>query len=191
MQQIAAATDEPLAGHRVFVASRAAALAMWGEAGLRDIAARLPEDVRDAVVDSAVIAEPWLPERWVMAWQDAVWSGPAREDEPTFRRYIQKVVDAGFGRVRRLLVNLVTPATLCTRAAELWLDEHTHGEITARPEGHVVTIRLRAHPYVERPVARMVMAESLRHAASLTRAKQVTEAHRLDGDTLVVMLTWR
>lgn len=190
-QIVAATVDEPMAGQRVFVASRAAAVAMWGDAVLRDIGARLPDEIRAALVDTAILVDPWLPERWVMAWQEAAWMGPAHEDEATFRRYVDRVVDAGFGRVRRLLVNLVTPATLCTRAAELWLDEHTHGDISAQPDGRVVTIRLRAHPYVERPVARLVMAESLRHAASLTRAKDVEETHRLDGDTLEVRLTWR
>ena len=181
---------EACAGSRVFVASRVAALAMYGADGLKDIATRLPEAAR-VVADNALITEKWLPEDWIMAWHDAVWHGPARTDDDAFRNYVRRVVDAGFGRVRRLLVNLVTPATLCNRAAELWHDEHTHGEITAHPEGNVVTIRLRAHPYVMKPVSRLVMAESLRHAASLTRAKDVNELHHLDGDTLEVKLTWR
>ena len=120
---------EPCAGQRVFVASRAAAVELYGDGGLREIADRLPPDVRGALIDSAIITEPWLPERFVMAWQEAVYGGPAKTSEDEFRRYVHKVVDSGFGRVRRLLVNLVTPATLCTRAAELWHDEHTHGEI--------------------------------------------------------------
>ncbi|MDB4966136.1 MAG: hypothetical protein JWN44_1825 [Myxococcales bacterium] len=181
---------EALAASRVFVSSRVAALEMYGNEGLKAISAGLPEEAR-VVADTALITEKWLPETWIMAWQEAVWHGPARADDAAFRAYIRRVVDAGFGRVRRLLVNLVTPATLCSRAAELWHDEHTHGEISAHPEGRVVTIRLRAHPYVARPVARMVMAESLRHAASLTRAKDVQEVHRLDGDALEVKLTWR
>lgn len=183
-------TGEPCAAQRVFVASRAAAVDLYGDDGLRQIAAGLPADVRAALIDSAIITDAWLPERFVMAWQEAVFAGPARGSEDAFRRYVHKVVDAGFGRVRRLLVNLVTPATLCTRAAELWLDEHTHGDISAEPSGHVVVIRLRNHPYVTRPIARLVMAESLRHAASLTRVKRVDEVHRLDGDTLEVRLTW-
>ncbi|HXU69770.1 MAG TPA: hypothetical protein VN947_10600 [Polyangia bacterium] len=182
--------SEPCAAQRVFVASRAAALELYGDDGLRQIAERLPPDVRGALIDSAIITEAWLPERFVMAWQEAVFEGPARGSDDAFRRYVDKVVDAGFGRVRRLLVNLVTPATLCTRAAELWHDEHTHGEISATPEGHVVIIRLRHHPYVARPIARVVMAESLRYAASLTRAKHVVELHRVDGDALEVRLTW-
>ncbi len=174
----------------MFVASRAAAVELYGDGGLGDIAARLPPEVRRAVVDSAIVVDRWLPERFVIAWQEAVWEGPARKSDAEFRRYVDRVVDSGFGRVRRLLVNLVTPATLCTRAAELWHDEHTHGEISARPDGNVVVIRLRDHPYVTRPVSRLVMAESLRHAASLTRARSVGEAHRLDGDALEVKLTW-
>jgi len=184
------ATSEPCAAQRVFVASRAAAVELYGDAGLRVIGERLPPDVRAVLVDSAIITEPWLPERFVMAWQEAVFEGPARSGDDELRRYIHKVVDSGFGRVRRLLVNLVTPATLCTRAAELWGDEHTHGELTAVPTGQVVTIRLRHHPYVTRPVARLVMAESLRYAANLTRAKRVAEVHRVDGDALEVRLTW-
>jgi hypothetical protein len=174
----------------VFVASRTAAVELYGETGLREIAERLPPDVRAAIADTAIIVERWLPERYVMAWQEAVWEGPARTNEDAFRRYIMRVVDGGFGRVRRLLLNLVTPATLCTRAAELWGDEHTHGEISAHPEGNVVIIRLRAHPYVVRPIARMVLAESLRYAASLTRANRVEQVHRVDGDALEVRLTW-
>lgn len=181
---------EPLAGQRVFVASRAAAVEMFGDGGLREIAEHLPADARVALIDSAILTEPWLPERFVMAWQEAVFEGPAHGSDDELRRYIYKVVDSGFGRVRRLLVNLVTPATLCTRAAELWHDEHTHGEISAEPTGRVVLIKLRNHPYVTRPIARLVMAESLRHAASLTRVKRVDQLHRVEGDTLEVRLTW-
>jgi hypothetical protein len=184
------ASAEPCAAQRVFVASRAAAVELFGDGGLREIADRLPPDVRGALIDSAIISEAWLPERFVMAWQEAVFEGPARNSDDAFRRYVHKVVDSGFGRVRRLLVNLVTPATLCTRAAELWHDEHTHGEISAAPTGHVVIIKLRNHPYVTRPIARLVMAESLRHAASLTRVKRVEQLHRVDGDALEVRLTW-
>ncbi len=182
--------DEPLAGQRIFVASRLASVELFGAAGLRAIGERLPEDAR-RLVDSALVEEPWLPERFVMAWQEAVWTGPAQLDDALFRRWIHQTISLGFGRVRRLLVNLVTPATLCVRAAELWTEEHTHGSITAEPRGQEVTIRLREHPYTERAIARMVLAEGLRHAASLTRAKSVTETHHMDGNVLEVRLNWR
>jgi hypothetical protein len=184
------AAAEPCAAQRVFVASRAAAVQLYGDEGLRAVGEHLPADVRAALVDSPLITESWLPERFVMAWQETVFAGPVRGSDDEFRHYIAKVVDSGFGRVRRLLVQLVTPATLCTRAAELWHDEHTHGEISADPTGHVVVIKLRNHPYVTRPIARLVMAESLRYAASLTRVKRVEQLHRLDGDALEVRLTW-
>jgi hypothetical protein len=174
----------------VFVASRLAASELYGADGLRAISERLPADAR-RLVDSALLDEPWLPERFVMAWQEAVWAGPAKLDDANFRFFIQRVIDLGFGRVRRLLVNLVTPATLCTRAAELWHEEHTHGTIAAEPRGQEVLIRLCEHPYTERPISRMVLAEGFRYAASLTRAKSVTEVHRMDGDTLEVRLNWR
>ncbi|HEX4456346.1 MAG TPA: hypothetical protein VIA18_00170 [Polyangia bacterium] len=181
---------EPLAGQRVFVASRLAAVELFGADGLRAIGERLPEEARH-LVDSALIDAPWLPERFVMAWQEAVWAGPAQLDDAKFRQWIHQTIALGFGRVRRLLVNLVTPATLCTRAAELWHEEHSHGAITAEPHGQEVLIRLREHPYTERAIARMVLAEGLRYAAGLTRAKSVTEAHHMDGDVLEVKLTWK
>ena len=181
---------EPQAGQRVLVASRLAAVELYGADGLRAIGERLPAEAR-RFVDSALIEEPWLPERFVMAWQEAVWAGPAQLDDAQFRRWIHKTIELGFGRVRRLLVNLVTPATLCTRAAELWHEEHTHGTISAEPNGQEVLIRLREHPYTERAIARMVLAEGLRHAASLTRAKSVTETHHMDGNVLEVRLNWR
>ena len=185
-----AALAEPCAAQRIFVASRAAVVGLYGDGGLREIAERLPPDVRGALIESNLITDKWLPERYIMAWQDAVWNGPTRARTDEFRRYVQRVVDHGFGRVRRMLLNLVTPATLCTRAAELWHDEHTHGEISARPEHNVVIVKLRNHPYVGRPVARLVMAESLQYAATLTRAKKVEQVHRVENETLEVRLTW-
>jgi hypothetical protein len=92
---------EPCAGHRVLVPSRAAAVELYGKAGLRDIAARLPADARAALVDTAIITDLWLPERFIIAWHEAVWNGPAHGDEAEFRRYVRTVVDLGFGRVRR------------------------------------------------------------------------------------------
>jgi hypothetical protein len=180
---------EPRAVSRIFTASRAAALDLYGPEGLRLISERLPPEAR-ALADSPIVAEPWLPERYVLAWQEAVWEGPAHRDEAALRLYAKRNVEFGFGRVRRILVNLVTPATLCVRAAELWRDEHTHGEISAQPDGHTVRIELRDHPYVTRPVARLVMAESLRAAAALTRVRVVTETHQLVDDTLRVDLRW-
>src|SRR5436309_12398325 len=104
------AVAEPCAAQRVFVASRAAAVELYGDEGLREIGEHLPPDVRGALIDSALITEAWLPEGFVMAWQKAVFEGPVRSSDDELHRYIDKVVDHGFGRVRRLLVNLVTPA---------------------------------------------------------------------------------
>jgi hypothetical protein len=185
-----AETSEPCASQRVFVASRLAVLSLWGEAGLADVASRLPVDARSSLIDSAIISEAWLPERFVMAWQEAVWNGPCQGDGTALRHYTDRVVDSGFGRVRRLLVSMVTPVTLCTRAAELWHDEHTHGQISAEPKGNVVVIRLRDHPYVARPISCLVMAESLRHAASLTRVRHVAQMHHMVDGALEVRLTW-
>src|SRR2546423_14944930 len=109
---------EACAASRVFVASRAAALAMYGNDGLKDIAERLPDEARN-VADTALITEKWLPENWIIAWQEAVWHGPAGTDDDALRGYARRVVDSGLGRGRRLRVHLGTPAPPCTRDAAL------------------------------------------------------------------------
>lgn len=179
-----------MAAHRVFVSSRAAVVDLWGQDGLQQVRLYLPAEAH-GLVDSAIVSEAWLPERLALDWFDAVWRGPARQDETAFVRWVQRTIDSGFGRVRRLLIKMVTPATLCSRSAELWHDEHSHGQLTAEPIGQDVFIRLREHPYVAHVRARVMVAEAMRYAASLTRVKSVTGSHRVvDGAVLEVKLTW-
>jgi len=183
---------EARAHQQILVAKRAAALALWGETGLARIAAKLPEETRRETIDAPIIAETWIPERWILDWHEAVFRGPAKGDEAALRRFAAEVVQQGFGRVRRVLVKLATPATMASRAAELWRDEHTHGELIARVDKHTAELTLRDHPYVAAPYAGVVMAESMRHAGSLSaRAADVTAQHRRDGDGLVISLAWR
>src|SRR5437868_14516951 len=111
-----AGSAEPLARGTNFVASRRAVLDLWGEAGLAEVAQQLPDDARRDTVDAMVItAESWLPERYNQAWYEAIWNGPAHRLAPEFRRFIDRRIDGGFGRVRRYLLQIATPHMLAQR----------------------------------------------------------------------------
>ena len=122
--------DEPCARGTNFIASKRAVLDLWGDEGLRIVTALLPNDARRATAEAVVItADQWLPERYGQAWFDAVWNGPAKRAIPEFRRFIDKRIDNGFGRVRRMLLQVATPSTLAPRVPALWRNDHTHGSL--------------------------------------------------------------
>jgi hypothetical protein len=180
-----------MAKHSVFVASRQAAVDLWGQAGLDAIGALLPDDARRDTVESALVAVEWLPERYVLAWHEAVWRGPARTNEAELHRFLHRAIDSQFGRVRRVLLRLIKPTMVAERAAEFWRYEHTHGTMTATQEESGVRVTLRDHPFVGAPLSRMVLAESLRYAMTLTRVREVTGTHHVDRDgALQVRLRW-
>jgi hypothetical protein len=184
--------DEPCARRSLFVAFRRAAEKLWGEGGLAELGARLPEETRRAVADPLVLTEEWLPERHLVALHEVAWEGPCRRDVAELNRYLHAVMDGGFGTIQRFMLTLVTPAALFPRGRALWKHDHSHGdfhaELTADRAG---TIRLRDHPYVEHALLRRSVAETFRYAGSLTRCQDIRETHHLDADgSLVVKVSW-
>ncbi len=183
---------EPCTRKTLFIAHREAAEKLWGREGLADIGSRLPEDVRRATIDPLVITEPWLPERYVVAWHEVAWEGPCRRDTAEMYRFLHTVLDCGFGRIQRFMLTLITPATLFTRGEALWKHDHTHGDfrshLTSDRSG---VITLRNHPYVDSPFLRRSTAETYRYIGSLTRCKSIRESHSVDPDrTLIVKVDW-
>jgi hypothetical protein len=181
---------EPCARKTLFVAFREAAQQLWGDAGLRDIARRLPDDVRRDTIESPVIAQKWLPERYVMAWYESAWSGPAEQQAARFRLFIDRMMDSGFGRVRKVLLARATPPQLLEQAPELWRHDHTHGELICDIKPKMATLTLRDHQYTTTSLSRLAVAEIYRYAVSLSRTARTEERHKLvDGD-LQVVLEW-
>jgi hypothetical protein len=186
------ATQEPHARRTILVAFRAAALALWGEEGLAAVSADLPEDARRATIDSVRVASDWVPERHAIAWFEAVWRGPAQKQQDVLVRFVDRMMDHGFGRVRRLLLSFATPAMMAAKAPGLWRHDHTHGVLETRIEGMTLVARLRHHPYVESPLCRLAVAEVYRYALALTRTSEVTATHRLEREhELTVRLAFR
>lgn len=186
-------SDEPCARRTIFAGFRRAAVDLWGEEGLRQIGDAMSEEARRRCISSIVIEEEMLPERFVHEWYERAWAGPAQRDRDEYHRFLDRMMDHGFGRVRKFLLGMATPAIVGRKAGELWRHDHTHGEIVTRSmSDRSFELRLTDHPYLETPLARSSIAEILRYAMSLAHAKGVQGKHRLeDHRTLVVHIEWR
>jgi hypothetical protein len=171
------------------VAFHQAAREMWGEDGLADIRARMP--AREGDEAFAVHLPVWVQERLVIAWCFALWEGRADRNRARYVAWLHRVTDLTFGRVRRLLLSVATPAKILGMAGELWRADRTHGTLEGSVDGKRGVFVLSDHPYTETPQARATMAENFRYTIELTRAKNVTETHarRIDG-ALEVKIKW-
>ncbi|HJL19868.1 MAG TPA: hypothetical protein RMH99_29665 [Sandaracinaceae bacterium LLY-WYZ-13_1] len=183
--------SEPFARRTIFAGFRKAALDRWGEGGLHAIAEAMSKECRRACIEPIVIGEPMLPERYVLEWYRAAYEGPARRDRAAYFGFIDRMMDHGFGRVRKLLLAMASPNLVARKAQELWRHDHTHGELAlveSEPEG--VVMRLCDHPYTETPLGRMSVAEIYRYAIALARARNVRSEHWLVAGALHVRIRW-
>jgi hypothetical protein len=186
------AASEPCARRLLFVAHREAAEQVFGRTGVAKLAERLPEDTRAATIDPLVLTAEWLPERHLVAWQEAAWEGPCARDVDALFEFLHAMMDRGFGRIQKFMLGLIPPGPLFNRGASLWRHDHTHGELTCLLTGERSgVLRLRDHPYTASPLVRRSTAEILRYAGSLTRCKTMRSSHTLDADgTLVIRVEW-
>jgi hypothetical protein len=141
----------------------------------------MPEASRRATVEPVVLTDEWLPEEHVMAWYEAAWAFCQRNEAEYFR-FIDRMIDFGFGRVRKLLLSLASIAMVASKAPELWRHDHTTGELLSEYHQGEVTLRLRGHLYTTTPLARRSIAEIYRYALSLTGKKNMTATHSLEPD---------
>jgi len=167
MQTTPPPNGEPHARGSVLHGFRAAVVDLWGEEGLRDLADRLPADVRAATFDAIVLPFEWVPVAHTIAWHEALAAGPARGDDRELARAVGRAIDLGFGRFKSAFFSGVTPERLVERAPELWRWQHTHGQLSAHAETATGLVTLQGHPYVDHPVSRRVTAESFRHIVTI------------------------
>ncbi len=169
-----------------------AAVLLWGDDGLNEIAQALQDDTREEFF-RVVQTDDWIATRHVIRWNYAVHHGPARMSLPKIREYLDRAFDFSYGVVRRSMLRMADPAVLTPRVGPMWKEEHTHGALEAAldPGGKSVTFRLSDHPFTETPQTRGGMAENYRYAYSLTRAKNVIETHALEKPgTMVFRVRW-
>ena len=183
---------EPMQLRLYVPALKRAAVLLWGDDGLNDIAATLPDDTREEFF-RVVQTDDWIAARHVIAWSLAAHRGPARLSVPKTHEYLDRAFDFSFGVVRRAVLRMADPAVVTPRMPGIWKEEHTAGELQSAvdPGGKSATFRLSGTPYTGTPQTRSGLVENYRYAYSLTRAKDVTETHTLEKPgTLVFRIRW-
>jgi hypothetical protein len=169
----------------------AAAKHQWGDHALSAVAQCLQPETRRMTLEEPVLAVSWYPSRMLVEWCESVWNGPARQREAIFATFVDRSIDLGWSRMRRLMVRMLTPDLLATRAAMEWRKQHSHGTATTVLTGKGATATFSETPFIEAPVMHRVLAECFRHIASLSRVHVVREDHRVEAGRLVVDLLWR
>lgn len=177
----------------ILMAFNDAALQLWGAQGGKKIGERLPEAVRAETLDVSTVNLTWVPEDYVLAWYDAVWHGPCDQKRDEFIRFLNRMMDHGFGRVRKAFLGFAKPAMILKRAPTLWRHDHTHGVLTVEAlEASSAKVKLVDHPYTTTSLACLATAEIYRYCVTLCQAKNVSVVHyREPGGALVVSLRWQ
>jgi hypothetical protein len=183
----------PQARRTIFVGFRTSAKEQWGEAGLADIGERLPHAVREATVTPVAIHAEMLPEEHVLAWYQAAWEGPAQRDKAAYNRFLQGMMNHGFGKVRRALLQFAGAQHITRKASELWRHDHNTGELCfVTGDEHSAVVTLADHAYLSTPLARSSLVEILRYAAALGYNRDVSASYVLESpDLLRVQLSWK
>ena len=165
---------------------------LWGDAGLRDVSERLGAEARQALCDRIVLPVAWYPEQSMREWCEAVWYGPARENEEMFATFVQRSVDHSWRWTHRALVRLATPRLMARRAPEIWRHDHTHGVLSVALDDGTAKVKVTGYPHRGSIVMRRGQAESLRYILTLARFGDVRASHAVDADgEFVATLRWR
>jgi len=173
-----------------YFAFRSAALELWGEFGWREVEENLPDDTRATLFTKPPAPIDWVLERHMMSLSEAVFAGPAGRREEVYRHFVATMIDCGFGRIRRFLVQFAPPELLLERAPDLWRHDHTHGELRVKLADKRATVELHDHVHTTTSLSRLTAAEAFRCALSSTRAREVKVEHELVSDALEIRLRW-
>jgi hypothetical protein len=184
-------TDQPLSHGTSFLSMVAAAKHLWGEHALSGVAHGLEAETRRVMVQEPLVAMAWYPSWMLTDWCKAVWNGPARQRDAVYATFVDRTIDLGWSRVRRMFVRMLTPGLLATRAAQEWRNEHSHGTVETSLNAHGATATFLDGPFVEEPLMQRGLAECFRYLASLSRVRVVRESHRVEPRKLIVDLVWR
>jgi hypothetical protein len=181
---------ESLQKRYYFRAALDAARQLWGDPGVQDARARMPERER-----AEFFADPlpeWCPTRAMIAWNFALWEGPARRDKARYFPWVHRTTDLSFGRVKKLFLSMATPEKIITSAGELWRADQSSGALDGLVHGNCGTLVLRDHPYTETPQGRTAITEMLRYIVELSRARSPTATHALVSPGVLQMkIRWK
>jgi serine/threonine-protein kinase len=199
-----AAPDKvPMQKRFIVPALKKAAVMLWGDDGLNDIAAALENDARSEFFRAAAVDE-WIECRHVIEWCLRTFEGPCRRDRNKMAEYLDRAYDLSYGVIRKFVVRLADPASIVPRLPGFWKQDFNSGELEATLDPPVdgahrgCTIRIWGNPYVNLVHTRAGQAEIYRYGFSQSRSKDVTESHNLEKgkgpkgeDVLVIRLKWK
>lgn len=192
-----ATSQDAVSGERIAVArcargrtARAFARAtreLYGDAAVAEIVAALPDGARGAIEEDA-----WIPIEHIIRFCELAWDGPLAHDRVELARWVDRMMDHGFGRVRKLLLAIATPAGVLRRASDLWREEFTDGRLVAYTTSPTTAaVSLYDHVFIDTELMRNVIAESFRYALRLSGATDAREEHTIDSNgALLVQITW-
>jgi hypothetical protein len=183
---------EPKARRTIFAGFKVAATEMWGANGLTDIGSRLSPPVRRATVEAITVETDFLPESYVLEWYQAVWEGPAGRSRDLYNQFLQRMMDHGFGRIRKFFLQMASAPMIIQKAAELWRHDHNTGDMRfERVDGNTAVVTLAEHAYLTTPIARASVVEIMRYAAASGRNSNVRASYVLESASKIrVTLTW-
>ncbi len=189
---------------RLFIpAAKKAAVLLWGDDGLNDIASAVENDTRTEFFKTAAVDE-WIPCQHVIEWCLRTFEGPCGRDRNKMAEYVDRAYDFSYGVIRKFVVKLADPVTVVARLPGFFKQDFNTGELEATLDPAVAgvsngcTIRIWGNPYVNLVHTRAGQAEVYRYGFSQTRVKEVTESHALERgkgpkgeDVLVIRLKWK
>src|SRR5579872_4152667 len=110
-----------------------AARTLWGEGGLDDVRARMPEPERDEFF--AERPPDWITTRSMIAFNFALWEGPAARNKARYFPWVRLTTDLSFGRVKKLFLSMASPEKLVLSSGDLWKAEQTAGTLEGSVAG--------------------------------------------------------
>jgi hypothetical protein len=194
---LGAASQSAVSGQRIAVARYARGRTMralvqatrdlYGEEAVAQISVAMPEAARADLDEDA-----WVPLEHIIRWCELAWDGPLRREPRALVTFVDRMMDHGFGRVRRLLLAVATPAGLVRRAGDLWREEFSNGRLVAYATSpNAAAITLHDHAFMETELMRAVIAESFRYALQLSGATDAREEHEIHSNgALLVKISW-
>lgn len=185
--------DEPRCRATQLVAFRAATVRRWDLATWQSAIATLPEAARDQMFPGGLpLSTGWVAEKHMMALSAALRAGPCQGSDAKYRELLRGSIDEGFGRVRKLFMQLAPPEKVLGRAPDLWRHDHTHGELIVEPGEQTARVIVRHPVLLSTALSCLTLAEMFRYILALTRVPEVwSEYERETSTELRIQFRWK
>ncbi len=150
---------EAMALDSIIYAIKRAGLELFGEEGLQQAVARLPDDVRMNTIEMRYPPGRWVPVRYIASWIRAMIDGPMGGSLAGYYQFLRRMEHH---RLSPFFLDYYRSARhhRLANIGEMWRTCYNSGEIEAAvsPNGDWFEIRLWNHPYCHSEPARRTHA---------------------------------